>query len=98
MTGAKPNTIKEIISKFTVKELTRIDGDPNYAAINKLIQRLYGNAATLLTTLGVGRHGHARLITKNTIYATLSQTAWVTPQYPVAGPRALLCHRVETEL
>ena len=48
--GAKPKTIEEIVAKFIVKELPRIKGEPNYAAINGL----YGNAATLPTMLGVG--------------------------------------------
>ena len=83
--GEKPKTTKEIINKFIVKELTQIEGDLNYAAINKLIQVLYGNVATFPTTLGVGRNGHVWLITKDTLYATLFQTVWVTSHDPGAG-------------
>ena len=71
MTGAKPNAIKEIIAKFIVKELPLIEGDPNYAAINELIQGLYCNAAILQTTLGGERHRHVGIIIKDTLYANL---------------------------
>ena len=75
---AKPKTIEERITKFIVKELPQTEGDPNYVGINKMIQGLYGNVAILPTTLGGGRNRHVGLITKETLYATLLQTAWVT--------------------
>ena len=40
---------------------------------------MYGNVATLPTTLGGGAHGHVGLIMTATLYVTLSATACVTP-------------------
>ena len=40
---------------------------------------MYGNAATLPTTLGGGAHGHVGLIMKAKLYMNLSQTAYVSP-------------------
>ena len=86
MTGGKPETIKDAVANFIVKEIPRIKVEPNYVAINELIQGLYGNAATLSTTLGGERHRYFRIIMKYMLYATLLHTAWVTPQDSVAGP------------
>ena len=50
----KSQTVEEIISKFTVKQLPKIDGEPMYESINRWMQSLYANAATLHTTSGGG--------------------------------------------
>ena len=47
---------------------------------------MYGNAATLPTTLGGGAHGHVGLIMKATLYVTLSATAYFTPNEPPLTP------------
>lgn len=78
--------IDDIVSKFPVKELPRIEGEPNYETINELVQILYGNAATLPTTLGGGANGHIGLIMKPTLYETLSDTPYAAPANP--GPTA----------
>ena len=48
----KSQFVEEIISKFTVKYLPKIDGEPTYESINQWMQLLYANATTLPTTLG----------------------------------------------
>ena len=46
------------MAKFTVKTLLTIKVDPEHKAINKIMQFLYDNAATLLEPQGGGNHGH----------------------------------------
>ena len=75
----KLQTIEEIISKFTVKHLPKIDGEPTYESINQWMQLLYANTATLPTTLGGGRHGHIGMIMLPASYATLPTVAYNTP-------------------
>ena len=80
----KLQTVEEIISKFTVKHPPNHDGEPTYKIINKWMQLVYANAATLPTTLGGGRHGHLGMIIQPTLYATVSSVAYNTPTDP--GP------------
>ena len=41
----KPITINEIAAKFTVENIPKIEGDPNYESINEMMQLLYANSA-----------------------------------------------------
>ena len=81
----KATSVDDIVAKFSNKTLPKIDGEPDYEAINQLIQMLYGNAATLPTTLGGGQHGHVGILMKDTLYHTLSATPYVTPIDPGAS-------------
>lgn len=78
--------VDDIVAKFPIKTLPRIVGEPEYSTINDLVQTLYGNAATLETTLGGGNHGHIGLIMKPQLYATLSGTPYAAPNDPGATP------------
>ena len=40
---------------------------------------LYGNAASPLTAVGGGAHGHVGMIMKETLYATIATTTWAQP-------------------
>ena len=86
----KSQLVEEIISKFTVKNLPKIDCEPTYESINQWMQLLYANAATLSTTLGGGRHGHIGMIMQPALYATLLTVAYNTPTYP--GPLPIFRH------
>jgi hypothetical protein len=77
-------TVDDIIAKFPTKRLPIIDGEPDYASISTMVQLLYGNAATLTTTLGGGRNGHIGIIMPAELYATLSATPYHGPPDP--GP------------
>jgi hypothetical protein len=55
-------TIDDIIAKFPNKHLPVIDGEPDNSSISTMVQLLYGNAATLTTTMGGGRNGHIGII------------------------------------
>ena len=82
----KPTSIDDIVAKFPTKILPPITGGPYYDCISQLNQLMYGNAATLLTTLGGGAHGRSGLIIKATLYVTLAATAYVTPNEPPRTP------------
>ena len=76
-------SMDKIIAKFPMKTLPIILGEPDYASINTMVQFLYGNAASLPTTLGGGQHGHIRLIMTHLLYATLAPTtAYTAPIDP----------------
>jgi hypothetical protein len=77
-------TVDDIIAKFPTKRLPIIDGETDYATISTMVQLLYGNAATLTTTLGGRRNGHIGIIMPAELYATLSATPYHGPPDP--GP------------
>jgi hypothetical protein len=77
-------SVADIVAKFPVKTLPIITGEPDYATIGQIIQTLYGNAASLPTTIGGGAHGHIGLIMTTVLYATLTPTAYMVPDDP--GP------------
>ena len=72
----------EIMAKFAAKTLPIILGEPDYEIINLRVKMLYGNSSTLSKSLGGGQHSHIGLITKPTLYATLSNTPYVSPADP----------------
>ena len=78
--------VDNIIAKFPVKNIPAITGEPDYEAINNMVQTLYGNAASLARTLGGGRHGHIGIIMSPPSYATLTATPYISPNDPVALP------------
>jgi hypothetical protein len=79
-------TVDAIVAKFPVKILPLINGEPDYDAINHMVQTLYGNAASLSTTLGGGAHGHIGIIMTPPLYATLTATPYAAPMDPGALP------------
>ena len=81
-----PTSVDDILAKFPTKILPPIPGKPDYDYISQLNQLMYGNAATLPTTLGGGAHDHVGLIMKATLYVTLSPTACVAPIEPQLTP------------
>jgi cell division septum initiation protein DivIVA len=81
-----PLSVDDIVAKFPVKILPTITGEPDYEAINQLVQTLYGNAASLATTLGGGGHGHIGIIMTTPLYATLTATPYIAPIDPGAIP------------
>ena len=82
--AVKSQSVDDIVSKFPIKTIPRIDGEPTYESINEIMQMLYANAATLPTTTGGGTHGHIGLIMKPALYSTLSEIPYTVPVDP--GP------------
>ena len=63
-----------------------------------MIQVIYENAATLLTTLVDGKHGHVRLIMKETLYiTTVTGKQWEEKNdlnmIPTIKKKATITHR-----
>eukprot|EP00957_Ditylum_brightwellii_P134228 10233304-Ditylum_brightwellii.AAC.1 len=62
--------------------LQQVEGEPDYAAINAIIQQLYKNTATIPSSLGGGAHGYIGLVMEPTLYSSLSATAYNAPGAP----------------
>jgi len=88
------HSIYDIITKFPTDALPKIDGEPTYATINILTKCVYGNAATLPTTLGRGNLGHIGFVMRPGLYATISPVPFVMPPNP--GPAAVIPHGTAT--
>ena len=84
-----PTSIDDIVAKFPTKILPPIPGEPDYDCISQLNQLMYGNTATLPTTLGGGAHGHVGLTMKANLYVKLAATVYVTPNEPPLTPDVL---------
>ena len=60
--AVKLQPVDNMTAKFSIKTLPHIDREPLYESINKIMQLLYVNAATLPTKADRGTHGHIGLI------------------------------------
>jgi hypothetical protein len=79
-------SVDNIVAKFPLKNIPGITGEPDYESINDVVQKLYGNAASLPTTIGGGAHGHIGLLVTPALYATLSATPYIAPPDPGPTP------------
>eukprot|EP00957_Ditylum_brightwellii_P167548 12754922-Ditylum_brightwellii.AAC.1 len=86
-----PDTIK---AKFLHSTLQQIEGEPDYAAINAIMQQLHENAATVPSNLGRGAHGHIGLVMEPTLYSSLSATTYNALSAPT---RAMLPGNVSSQ-
>ena len=68
---------------FPLKLLTRVHGKPHFESLNILLDELKTNDSLVTSNLGGGMYGHLGLLISDTIYATLSATAFVNPVNPV---------------
>eukprot|EP00957_Ditylum_brightwellii_P188638 14360929-Ditylum_brightwellii.AAC.1 len=75
-------TPDKIKAKFPHPTLQQIEGEPDYAAINIIMQQLYENAATIPSSLGGGAHGHIGLVIEPMLYSSLSATSYNAPSAP----------------
>ena len=62
--------------------LTKIEGMPSYEDVKIINNELTGNAVTITTNLGGGRHGYISLTLTAAIYANIYTHAWI----PLANP------------
>ena len=84
---SNPKIIDKVFTKFVIKTIPTISGDPYYESLNSMIQALYADASTFTTILAGVKHGPVSLIMKDTFYGTLATgTTWADPDKPVAGP------------
>ena len=79
-------SVDDVVAKFPMKKMPNIDGEPNYGNINTMMQLLYGNAASLPTTLVGGQHGHIGIIMTPQLYTTLANTPYKSSPDPGITP------------
>ena len=79
-------SVDNVVAKFPMKTMPKIDGEPDYGNINTMMQLLYDNAASLPTTLGGGQHGHIGIIMTPQLYTTLAKTPCKGPTDPGITP------------
>ena len=79
-------SVDDVVSNFPIKTMPKIDGEPDYNNINTMMQLLYGNAASLLTTLVGGQHGHIVIIMTLHLYTNLANTPYDSPPDPGITP------------
>ena len=72
--------INEVVAKLVIKILLTISGKPDYESLNDIIQALYTNITTLMTTLTGDKHDLIGLIMKDNMYITL--VTGTTREYP----------------
>eukprot|EP00978_Attheya_sp_CCMP212_P003485 scaffold7201_cov51-Attheya_sp.AAC.2 len=87
-------SVDDIVAKFPTDPLPKINGEPTYATINQITKSIYGNAATLPTTIGGGNLGHVGLFIRPGLYATISPNPFVMPPDP--GPAAVIPQNTAT--
>ena len=79
-------SVDDVISKFPMKTIPTINREPDYNSINTMIQLLYGNAASLPTTLVDGQHCHIDIVITPQLYTTLADTPYEIPPDPGITP------------
>ena len=79
-------SVDDVVAKFPMKAMPKINQEPDYRNINTMMQLLYGNAASLPTTLGGGQHVHLGIIMTPQLYTTLVSTPYKSPPDPVITP------------
>ena len=79
-------SVDDVVAKFPMKKMPKTDGEPDCGNINTMMQLLYGNAASILKTLGGGQHGHISIIMTLQLYTTLANTPYKSPPDPGITP------------
>ena len=79
-------SVDDVLAKFPMKEMPKIDREPDYGNINTMIQLLYGNSTSLPTTSGGGLPGHIGIITTLQLYTTLANTPYESLTDPGITP------------
>ena len=90
------HSVDDVVAKFPMETMPKIDGDPEYGNINTTMQLLYENAASLPTTLGGGQHRHISIIMTPQLYTTLANTPYeslpdpgITPTHATGASAAI---------
>ena len=79
-------SVDEVVAKFPMKTMPKIDGEPDYGNINTMMWLLYVNAASLPTTLVGVQHGHIGIIVTPQLCATLANMPYESPPDPGITP------------
>ena len=68
---------------FQFPELTQIHNEPTYESLQVIKDQLKTNAATVISSLGGGAHGHLGAVLTREEYARLSAVQYMEPAFPV---------------
>ena len=79
-------SVDDVVSKFPIKIVPTIDGEPDYNTINMMMQLLYGNAAYLPKRLGGVQHGNIGIIMTPQLHTILANTTYYSPPDPGITP------------
>ena len=89
-------SVDDAVSRFQIKTILTIEGEPDYNTIITMMQLLYVNATSLPTTLGGGQHGHIGIITTPKLYTTLAATPYESHPDPSITPLHAIGESAET--
>ena len=65
------STVERLIANMPCPILTKIEGMPLYEDVKIINDELTGNAVTITTNLGGGRHGYISLTLTAAVYANI---------------------------
>jgi hypothetical protein len=71
-----------VIPPAITKELTKIDGEPDYPKMTVLRREIYGNAIAHHSLRGGGTHGHLGMIEPPAEYLLHNGHAFIAPAHP----------------
>ena len=75
-------SVEVIRNSFPFPTITSYTGEPDYACIKKVHDKLRANAASVHSTLGGGNHGLLGLVMTSASYLTTTGTAFIRPANP----------------
>ena len=81
MAGTK-RIIEGVLSDFSTPIITKIGREPKRESLIELHQLISGNAASVASNLGGGRHGQLVLTTTDEEYMSQKRYAFVPPRNP----------------
>ena len=64
------------------KTIYKIAGKPNFKILKKLQKRTKANAASVISSLGGGLHGHLGLVISTSKYSNISGCHFIRPVHP----------------
>ena len=98
----KLKTIDKIAESFTINTPPNIEREIDYKSINKIMQFLYANVATLPKPQRRGHHGHIRIIMKPMLYTNFSTMALINSNnpgvYPMVPMNSTVAHQDQLKI
>ena len=80
-------TAEEVLAKFPIQILTKIEGEPTYGGFYQLREEVTENMLAIDSPFGGGGHGHWGMIAHDATYLTEAGVPWSIPAsagiYPI---------------
>ena len=90
--------VDDIITKFPIKVLPKIIGEPDFGEINNMAKDLYGDAEMIPSTLRVVQPIHIEINMIPLLYGTLYKKPYTVPEVPEATentPKGIIAEEQE---